>query len=56
MKSLKLNDYLVWDVSDFYDAILLNVESLESDGTVKPEHLGYSIRIFGDTSDSIFHL
>ena len=38
------------------DAILINVESLESAGAFKPEHFGYIIRIFDDTSDSIFHI
>ena len=32
------------------------MESLESAGAFKPEHLGYIIRIFKNTSDSIFHL
>ena len=32
------------------------MESLESAGAFKPEHLGYIIRIFDNTSDSRFHL
>ena len=39
-----------------YDAILVNVESLESAGAFKTEHLVYIIRIYEDTYDSIFHL
>ena len=56
MKILKLKDHPVGGVADCYDAILVNVESLESAGAFKPEHLGYIIRIFEDTSDPIFHL
>ena len=56
MKSLKLKDRPGGGVADCYDAILVNVESLESDGAFKPEHLGYIICIFEDTSDSRFHL
>ena len=54
--SLKIKDNPDRDVADCYDAILVNIESLESAGAFKPEHLGYIIRIFEDTSDSIFHL
>ena len=32
------------------------MESLESDGSFKSEHLGYIIHIFEDTSYSIFNL
>ena len=32
------------------------MESLESAGSFKPEHLGYIIRIFEDTYDCRFHL
>ena len=32
------------------------MDILESPGSFKPEHLSYIIRIFEDTSDSIFHL
>ena len=32
------------------------MESLESARAFKPEHLGYIIRIFEDTSDFRFHL
>ena len=55
-KSLKLKDNPGRDVADCYGAILVNVESLDIDGAFKPEHLGYIIRIFEDTSDSIFHI
>ena len=56
MKSLKIKYHSGRDVADLYDAILVNVESLESDGAFKPEQIGYIIRIFENTSDSIFHL
>ena len=56
MKSLKLKDNLGRDVADFYDEILVNKESHESAGAFKPEHIGYIIRIFEDTSNSIFRL
>ena len=54
--NLKLKDHLGRDVADFYDAIMVNVESLDSDGDFKPDNLGYIIRIFEDSSDSIFHI
>ena len=34
----------------------MDSEGLESAGALKPEHLGYIIRIFEDTSDSRFRL
>ena len=55
-KSLKLKDYPGGGgVANCYDAIFLNVESLESDRAFNPEHLGYIIRIFEDTSNSRLH-
>ena len=47
MNSIKLKDHPGGGgvVADCYDAILVNVESLESDGAFNPEHLGYIIRI-----------
>ena len=56
MNSLKLNDNQGGDTVDCYDAILKNVEGLESAGAFKPEHLGYIISIFENTSDSRFNL
>ena len=56
MKSLKLRDNLKGDVADCYNAILVNVESLDSARAFKLDHLGYIISIFEDTSDSRFHL
>ena len=56
MKSLKLKNYPGEDVTDCCAAILVDAERLESAGTFKPEHLGYIIRIFEDTSDSRFRL
>ena len=56
MKNLKLRDHPGRYVADFYDAILVNVERLESAGAFKPDHLGYIIHIFEDTSNSRFHI
>ena len=55
-KRLKTRDLPGGEVADCYDAILANVDSLDSARAFKPDHLGYIIRIFEDTSDSIFHL
>ena len=55
-KNLKLKDHPGRDAADFYDAILVNVESLESDGAFNPKHLDYIIHIFENTSNSRFHL
>ena len=56
IKSLKLKDNQGGDTAYCYDAILENVEGLESAGAFKPEHLGYIIRISENTSDYIFNL
>ena len=56
MKILKLKSYPGENVTDFCAAILVDAKRLESDGAFKPEHLGYIIRIFEDTSDSRFRL
>ena len=56
MKSLKLKDNQGGDAADFHDEILVNVESLESAGYFKPEHLGYIIRIFENNSNSRFQI
>ena len=56
MKSLKLKDNHVEDTADYYNAILENVESLESAGSFKPEHIGYIISIFENAYDSRFNL
>ena len=55
-KSLNIKDNAWGDVTNFCDAILLDTERLESAGEFKPEHLGYIIRIFEDTSDYRFYL
>ena len=52
MKSLKLKDNQGGDTADCYDEILENVEGLESAGAFTPEHLGYIISIFENTSNS----
>ena len=56
MKSLKLKGNQGGGAADWYDAILENVEGLESAGAFKPEHLGYIIHIFENTSNSRFLL
>ena len=56
IKSLKLKYHPGGGVAYCCDAILVNVERLESAGAFKPEHLGYIIHIFEDTSDSRFHI
>ena len=56
MKILKLKSYPGENVTDFCAAILMDSECPESFGAFKPEHLGYIIRIFEDTSDSRFRL
>ena len=56
LKSLKLKDNQGGYAADWYDAILVNVDILESARSFKPEHLGYIIRIFENTSDSRFHI
>ena len=55
-KNLKLKYHSGRDAADCYDAILVNLESLDSAGAFKPKHLGYIIRIFEDNSDYIFHI
>ena len=55
-KNLKLKDHPGRDAADCFDAILVNVESLESAGAFKPKHLSYIICIFENTSDSRFYL
>ena len=54
--SLKVNIYPGENTADWWDIIMVYVERLESAGALKPEHLGYIIRIFEDTSDSRFRL
>ena len=56
MKGLKLKDIPGKNVVECCDDILVDVERLDSAGTFKPEHLGYIIRIFEDTSDYILRL
>ena len=56
MKSLKLKDHSWKKVSDCCNAIMVDLERLDSAIAFKPEHLGYIIHIFEDTSDSRFHL
>ena len=55
-KNLKPKDYPGRNAADCYDEILVNVESLESAGAFNPEHLGYTISIFENTSNSRFQI
>ena len=56
MNNLKLKDHPGRYAADCYDAILENVEGLESAGAFNPEHLGYIIHIFENTSNSRFQI
>ena len=56
MKSLKLKSYPGENVADCCAVILVDIDRLESARAFKPEHLGYTTRIFEDTSDSRFRL
>ena len=56
MKSLKIKSCTGENVTDCCASILVDAERLESAGAFKPDHLGYTIRIFEDTSDSRFLL
>ena len=56
MKSLKLKDHMGVYIADCCDAILINVDRLESSAAFKAKHLVYIICIFEDTSYSIFHI
>ena len=55
-RNIKLKDHPGRDAADCYDTILVNVESLESAGAFKPEHLGYIIHIFENTYNSRFQI
>ena len=55
-KNIKLKYHPGRDAADCYDEILVNVESLESSGAFKPEHLGYIIHILENTTDSRINL
>ena len=54
--SLKLKDHLGKNITYFCGLILVDAERLNSAEAFNPEHLGYIIRIFEETSDSVFHL
>ena len=56
IKNLKLKYHPGQDSADCNDEILANVESLESARAFKPEHLGYIIHIFENTSNSRFQI
>ena len=56
MNSLILKSYPGENVTDCCAAILVDAERLDSDWSFKPEHLGYIIIIFEDTSDSRFRM
>ena len=56
MTSLKLKYHPGGDVADCSDAILVDVERLDSSVFFKTKHIGYIICIFEDTSDYRFHI
>ena len=56
MKSIKLKDHMGENVADCCGAILVDTECLWSAGGFKLKHLVYIIRVFEDTSDSIFRI
>ena len=56
MKSLKLKRYPGENVTYCCAEILVDYERLEIDGDFKPENLGYTTRIFEDTSDFGFRI
>ena len=56
MKILKHKDNPRRNVADCCEAILVHMERFKSDGTFKPNHLGYIICMFEDTFYSRFHL
>ena len=54
--NLKLKDHPGRNTENWYDAILVNVESIESAGAFNTKHLGYIIHIFENTSNSRFQI
>ena len=56
MRSLKLKSYPGDNVTDFCTTILIYTKLLESNGSFKPDPLGYTTHIFEDTSDSRLRL
>ena len=56
MKSIKLNIYPGENNKYFWAAIWVGAEHIESVGSFKPDHLGYIIHTFEDTSDSRLRL
>ena len=56
MNSLKLKSYPGENITDCCAAIFVDAERLDSAEALKPEHLGYIIRIFEYTYDSRFRL
>ena len=56
LKSLKLNIYSGENIADCCATVMVSTESLESDGSFKPDHIGYITRMFEDTSDYRFLL
>ena len=56
MKSLKLKICPGDNVTDFCASILVDAQRLDSSRDYKPDHLGYTTRMFEDTSDSRFRL
>ena len=51
MKTIKLNIYLRDNDEDFYDSILVDADSIDSDKGFNTDNLGYDICTFDDNSD-----
>ena len=56
LKCLKLKDHLGDNFVELCVSILVDDDHLESSGSFKPNHIGYTTHIFEYTSDSRFHL
>ena len=51
LKTIKLNIYLRDNDEDFYDSILVDADSIDSDKGFNTDNLGYDICTFDDNSD-----
>ena len=56
LKSINLNRFPGVNITDFYAAILVDYERLDSDGAFNIEQLGYITRIFKGCYDYSFHI
>ena len=56
LKSIKLKRHLGENVKNWCAAILIDTERLKSGRVFNPDHLGYIIHIFEDTSGYRLHI